>query len=183
MVGELEKDAEKDIAEDAATATFKLTWKHKSAICGAAMTLCGPFIRAHEGDVMRSYQDIGHHWASCEGADDAIPNHTYTQAECDKIDQRALQAKIDGVYALIKVPVTPTLLAAHVSFAYNIGLGAYSRSKTLKLTNSGYATDGCAAMLDYYRAGGYDCKVRANNCYGVWTRRQDEKALCLKGVK
>lgn len=179
MADQVEKDVEEDIASE----TFKLTWRHKALICSAAVTLCGPFLKAHEGDFLQSYQDIGHHWAACEGVDGAIPNHLYTRAQCDAMDKEALQQKIAGVSMEITVPVTPELLAAHTSFAYNIGLGAYHKSKTLKLTNAGYLAQGCASMLDFYRAGGHDCRIRANNCYGVWQRRQDEVKLCMEGVK
>ena len=77
----------------------------------------------------------------------------------------------------------PVVLAAHSSFAYNVGLPGYARSKTLALTNQGDDAGGCRAMGNWYAAGGKDCRQRSSGCYGLWQRRQAEIDLCLQGVK
>lgn len=190
---EVEKAVETDAVEDAASAGFKLTWKHKSAIVGAIM-LCGPMIKKNEGFFLRSYPDIGNVWTACAGVAGAIPNHTYTQSECDAMDKKALVEKAKGVVDKLRVPLTDQTLAAHIDFAYNVGLGDYDKSSVLRVTNQGNILQGCLDMLQYqcYRVKvgtGTDkgiCKTKDLHfkvSRGLKNRRESEMKECIKGVK
>lgn len=182
MGDDVEKKIEEEVETEAVTEGFKFGIKHIAFIC-STLIACGPALYRYENNVLKSYRDSGGVWTACEGVAGAIPNHTYTKAECDRMNMKAKIVKVIGVTDKIKVPVTPELAAAHVTFAYNIGLGAYQKSQTLKLTNEGRLAEGCQAMMNFYRAGGMDCRIRANNCYGLITRRQQERDACLKGIK
>lgn len=152
----------------------------------AAATLSAPaFIYPREGDSLKSYLDVGKIWTACHGVAHVKPNHTYTRTECNAMDASALGQKIRNVAKLIKVPITLEILVAHTSFAYNVGMGNYQKSQVLLKTNKNHLEDGCDAMLSWYKAGGRDCRLDHWNpigCYGVWTRRQGEKKMCMEGT-
>lgn len=75
----------------------------------------------------------------------------------------------------IRYPISAPTLAAHTSFAYNIGLAGYKRSSTLRLTNQGDVAGGCKAMALWNKADGKVSK-------GLINRRNEEIKLCLSGV-
>ena len=158
--------------------------KISAAIAAAALACCLPFIQLHEGESLKSYEDVVGVWTICHGITKGIkPGMTKTEAECDELTRNTLAQYMDQVADLLKIDYTPEMLAAHTSFAYNIGMGGYQRSSALRLTNQGHLKEGCQAMMIWHTAGGKDCRVRSNNCYGVVTRRQDEISLCIAGIK
>lgn len=149
----------------------------------AAMVIAVPTIVAVEGSSLKAYQDIGGVWTICNGETlDVKPNEVRTQQQCDDNTQKRVAEFMKKVDDLIVPEVKPELLAAHTVFAYNIGMGAYEHSSTLKFTNAGDPATGCQAMLLWYRAGGKDCRQRNSGCYGLYLRRQNEVQLCMKGV-
>ncbi len=148
----------------------------------AALTIAVSFICAHEGTRLSSYADTGGKITVCNG-ETGLPLSTFTLAQCQQMTQSTVGKYMKEVVADIKVPVSPYQLAAMTSFAYNIGLWAYSNSQTLHLTNEGHPKEGCRAMMSWHYAGGKDCTVKANNCFGLVKRRMDERDLCLQGVK
>lgn len=159
-------------------------YKIGGAIFGAAMLIATPFIVDREGESLTSYQDVVGVWTICNGETLGVKKGmTFTKEQCSALTQSRVGQFMSQVAAEIHVPVAPQTLAAHTSFAYNIGIAGYKRSSTLRLTNAGDIPGGCAAMLKWYKAGGRDCRIRQNNCYGVYARRQDEVKLCLAGLK
>lgn len=158
--------------------------KAAASILAAAMVCCLPFIHQKEAVKLEAYEDVVGVWTICSGVTIGTkPGMKKTEAECDELTRNTLANFMGQVADLLNPPFTPELLAAHTSFAYNIGMGAYKRSKTLRYNNAGNQAGGCNAMLNWYQAGGKDCRIRSNNCYGVITRRNDEVKLCLSGVK
>lgn len=79
----------------------------------------------------------------------------------------------------VKVPLHQHEYDAYLSLAYNIGPGAFCSSTLVKLLNAGDYTGACEQILRWKRAAGKDCSVRANGCYGLFTRRQSEYTLCM----
>lgn len=155
---------------------------NKKAIICAAMLIAIPFISKHEGTSLTSYQDIAGVYTICNGVAHVQPGLTYTPEQCKKLTESKVGEFMEAVANSLTVDVSPQTLAAHTSFAYNIGLSGYKKSQTLKLTNVNRLVDGCRAMLNWYTAGGKDCRIHSNNCYGVYSRRMDEMNLCLKGI-
>lgn len=151
----------------------------------AALLTAIPFIGDHEGDKLDSYEDVVGVWTVCEGVTGPAIKRgiKMTKTQCDALNQSTIGQFMTKVASRITVQVSPETLAAHTSFAYNIGIAGYSRSKTLKFTNAGKLAAGCRAMANWETAGGRDCTIRANNCYGVVQRRDDEIDLCLGGIK
>lgn len=156
-----------------------------AAFC-AALATASFFIPDHEGDptkYLKAYQDVGGVWTACGGVAGVDPAKTYTPAQCQQLTNTTIGRFMVQVAGMVPADTPADTLAAYTSFAYNIGIVGFSHSTTLKLANAGDIPGACEAMLKWYVAGGRDCRVRENNCYGVWKRRQDERDLCLKGVK
>lgn len=163
---------------------FQFKAKHGAGLAGAVALILIPFLNFHEGEKLTSYQDVGGIWTACHGITAGIlPHHTYTQSECDEMDRYAREQFMLQVMTMVPSDIEPETLAAYTSFAYNIGMQGFSHSTTMRLANAGDIRGSCEAMLKWYMAGGRDCRVRENNCFGVWQRRQDESDLCLKGVR
>ena len=106
----------------------------------------------------------------------------YTQEQCEKLLQEDLAEFSATVNNYITVPLSQPQFDALVSFCYNVGSYACRTSTMFRLINDGDYLGGAAQFDRWYRAGGRDCRDRANNCYGVWTRRQAEKKLFLSGT-
>lgn len=105
-----------------------------------------------------------------------------TQAQCDDLDKATAAGFVAEVAKRLTEPVSEKQLIAHVTFAYNIGIRGYSTSKALRATNAGNPQAGCRAMMNWYTAGGKDCRIRSSNCPGLITRRQSEMNQCLEGT-
>ena len=70
---------------------------------------------------------------------------------------------------------------AYSNLSYNVGAGAVCRSSIVTKVQGKRYEAACNTILDFYKANGKDCRVRANNCYGVWLDRQRMNRLCLTG--
>lgn len=158
--------------------------KIAAGVIATALLVAVPFIGSKEGDKLDSYKDVVGVWTVCEGitGPQVKPGVHMTKTQCDQLDNSTIGQFMTSVANRLTVEVSAKTLAAHTSFAYNIGLAAYARSKTLKLTNQGKLSQGCYAMANWEVAGGKDCRLRENHCYGLVERRTDEIALCLEGI-
>lgn len=107
---------------------------------------------------------------------------TFSAEQCEKLLQEDLAEFSATVNKYITVPLSQPQFDSLVSFCYNVGSYACRTSTMFRLINDGDYLGGAAQFDRWYRAGGRDCRVRANNCYGVWTRRQAEKKLFLSGT-
>lgn len=145
----------------------------------AALLIAIPFIADREGESLVAYQDVGKVWTICNGETEGVrPSDRMTPEQCRALTQSRVGQFMGKVDALLQPDVPPATLAAHTSFAYNVGINGYAKSQTLKLSNTGDIMAGCDAMMNWYTAGGRDCRVRGNGCYGLVLRRQDEVKLC-----
>lgn len=154
-------------------------------VLALALMAAIPFIGDHEGDRLSSYKDVVGVWTICEGVTGKLVHagEKLTNSQCDELDKSEIGQFMTQVASNLTVEVSPLTLAAHTSFAYNIGISGYKRSKTLRLTNEGQPRLGCQAMANWKIAGGLDCSIKANGCYGLVKRRNDEINLCLSGIQ
>lgn len=69
-----------------------------------------------------------------------------------------------------------------VDFAYWRGSGGACRSDVVKHINNGNYAASCEAYLnlDSRKAAGRDCKIKENNCRGVWLRAQERNKKCME---
>ncbi len=137
-------------------------------------------VGAFEGLYLHPYNDVVGVRTVCYGAtaaDHVDLSRTYTKAECDQMlgnDLPKYDAMIqkclpkDAYNAL-----PPHRHAALVSFTYNLGGGAFCKSRIPKDLAAGNVKQACTDMLAYNRAGGRVIK-------GLVTRRQAEYKLCME---
>lgn len=161
----------------------------KAAIGGgliaAALLIASPFIGDHEGDRLESYEDVAGVWTICEGitGPNITPGVKMTEEQCAALNKSEIGQFMTKVAQHLTVTLSAETLAAHTSFAYNVGITGYISSKALKDTNAGKIAKGCKDMGNWYTAGGIDCRTRDSGCYGLVARRNDEIKLCLSGIQ
>lgn len=100
------------------------------------------------------------------------PGMTMTEAEAEQLLAEGLDRFARKVAPLLTREPTPNQFGAMVSLAYNIGVGAFSKSTCLRRFNAG-DIDGAAEALTWFnKAGG---KVLR----GLVNRREEERTLFL----
>lgn len=110
----------------------------------------------------------------CYGDTGPVPNIPLNKAVCEaQLDKKVREICVPVAKA-IKVPVHVHEMAALCSWAYNVGWPAAVKSTALRLLNQGNYSAVPDALLAWKYAQKRDCTIRANNCYGVWTRRLKE---------
>ncbi len=140
-------------------------------------------IKHHEGVRLRPYQDpiglwtvgVGH----LIGNGKSLPtewNRSFTIQEIDEILRKDLARFEKGVARLCPVPLTQGQFDALCSFAFNCGLGRLQSSTLRQKVLRGDIKGAANEFLKYTRAGGKVFK-------GLVTRRNDERALFLKGIE
>lgn len=77
--------------------------------------------------------------------------------------------------------VTPAIHAALTDVYYNTG--AKCNTGMVRNLKRGNPVAACDYILKYKRAGGKDCSVRSNGCYGVWDRRLKFHPICMADAK
>lgn len=99
-------------------------------------------IKQFEGCKLTAYKDGGGVWTigwghtSAAGAPEVKEGLTITQQQANKILADDLAKFSEGVAKLIKVEISQDQFDALVSFAYNVGLGAFGSSTLLKKLNA-----------------------------------------------
>lgn len=144
----------------------------------SAALIAGTFIGEKEGFSLRAYQDVAGVWTICRGLTEGVtPGLTVTREQCDAAFASAVGKRLDAVYHLVPVAMTPARHAALTSFAYNVGLENFTTSTLRRRLNAG-DPDPCGEILRWVYVKKRDCRIAANNCGGIVTRRQEEAELC-----
>lgn len=151
--------------------------KLAALVGGGAAALLFTYVPQFEGMVLRGYKDpIGIVTACAGHTKTAVLGKPYTHDECMQLLQDDLVEHAAGVLAC-----TPQLAgrtyqtAAFVSFAYNVGVGAYCGSTAAKLVRAGDMRAACDQLQRWTKAGG---KVLP----GLVKRRAAEMAICLSDL-
>lgn len=150
----------------------------------AAIAASASFIEPEEGISLKSYQDSVKVWTICRGhtGPEVKKGLIYTNAMCDTLFKSDIWKAMQGVLRNVSVELPEPVLVSFTSFVFNVGEGKFRTSTMRALVNSGDVVGACKQLPRWKFAGGLDCSVRANNCWGVWERRQREQALCLSGT-
>lgn len=137
-------------------------------------------IAQFEGLRLRAYQDTGNIWTIGYGTtinpETGLP---IKRGDVITKDQALawLRINIAGlerqIKRLVKVPITANQLTALTSLAYNIGIGAFSRSTLLRLVNNRADKNLIAAQFIRWN------KVNGQEVPGLTRRRQLEAELFL----
>lgn len=130
-------------------------------------------IKSFEGCKLKAYQDSVGVWTIGYGRTTNVhKGDVITQQQADDyllIEYKEFESKVKK---LVKVPLTDNQLGALVCFAYNVGVGALSKSTLLKKLNVGDYKGAAEQFLVWNKAGG---KI----LNGLVRRRQAEKDLFL----
>lgn len=147
-----------------------------AALIGAsAAGLLVATVAQFEGKRNDPYRDVVGVWTVCYGETRAAMRR-YSDAECQAMLANGLADYAGPVLA--RNPElrghAPQIVAA-TSLAYNIGAANYRRSSVARLFSAGRWRAACDAMLRWNRAGGREVA-------GLTRRRQQERAICLRGL-
>lgn len=153
-------------------------WRNRF-LAMASATLVGG-VAVHEGRELTDYWDR----IPAKPVATACYGHTATAkvgtkrtvAECDELLRKDLNDVYGpAVLSMVTVPITQGQYNALTDFAYNLGTGALRRSTLLRKVNAGDHEGAAREFAKWKFAGGKDCTVRANGCYGIIERREWER--------
>lgn len=144
----------------------------------AAAALALSFVGGFEGLQTTAYKDPIGVVTVCYGETRGVKlGDKHTKAECDAMLLKGLAEFEEGVLriapALAQAP--GPRLVAHVSLAYNIGLGNYRKSSAARLFNAGDVQGSCDSFRLWNKAGGIVFR-------GLTRRREAERELCLRAA-
>lgn len=137
-------------------------------------------IKRWEGLRLTAYQDsanvwtIGYGHTSMAGDPYVRQGMVITDIEATNILMRDLRQFEQAVEQAVKVELNDSQFAALVSFAYNIGVGAFKKSSLLKKLNKGDYDAVPAELMKWVNAGG-------RRLQGLVNRRSAEGGLWAKG--
>lgn len=132
-------------------------------------------VSLYEGTRMKPYEDVVGVLTVCTGhtGRDVVKGSVYTQAQCDSLLQTDLKAHREGVYNCVNKPMTSYQFDAFTMFTYNVGVGAFCRSKgVLGQFNAGNPKAACDGLLQWVYADG-------KRVQGLYNRRVYERKMCL----
>lgn len=151
---------------------MKSRLKKGAAAAALAVGLVGGF----EGLRLNAYKDVVGVPTVCYGETRGVKmGDKHTKAECDDMLLKGLAEFEAGVLKCARVEMPDKRLVAHVSLAYNIGVGAYCKSTVVRKLNAGDTRGSCEAFMMWNKAGGVAWP-------GLTRRRDVERKLCLEGL-
>lgn len=148
------------------------------AIVGAAASAALiEFVPQVEGMILRGYRDpIGIVTACAGHTKTAMLGRAYTLEQCHVLLDEDLAEHANGISKCVDMGrLTQGQRAAFVSFAYNVGTGAFCNSTLAKLARAGDVMGACAQLSRWTYAGGKQLP-------GLVKRRAAERAMCEGGI-
>jgi lysozyme len=143
-----------------------MTPSHSSAGVGALS-----LIKEFEGLSLKAYKCPADVWTIGYGTTRGVkPGQVISVAEAEAMLRADVDRFAKGVAESVKVPLAQHQFDALVSFAYNVGLGAFRTSTMLRLINKGELASAAKQFARWNRAGG---RVLA----GLTRRREAERKL------
>jgi lysozyme len=152
------------------------------AIAGAltaAGILAVTVVAKHEGLRTKAYRDVVGVPTVCFGETRGVKmGDQYTVDECKKMLGKALTEFEAGMLKCLKNPaaIPDKTYVAFLSFAYNVGIHGACKSSIFRAANAGDLKTACNRLPLWNKAGGRTIR-------GLVKRRDDERALCLEGLK
>lgn len=161
-----------------------MTNKHAAGLTASVVAMLVYFVPLHEGKRLIGYRDPAGIATKCFGdTSNVVIGQRYSEAECLASLKYQLAAHGDGVLACV-----PTLAghdnqtAAAVSFAYNIGVGAFCKSTVARRFNASDWRGACRAINQDDRGRPQWVSAGGKVLPGLVRRRAAERALCEKGL-
>lgn len=152
------------------------------AFIGISTDRGAPMTAQFEGEVLGNYIDAVGVETWCIGETQLGRLEAgYTKKYCMDLFKSRYQTYSRQVYdcydAKAKRYVTSAMHLAFTDVFYNAG--ANCKSGMIRFLKAGNPVAACNNILDWKRAGGKDCSIRSNGCYGVWDRRVKVHRLCI----
>lgn len=147
------------------------------AIIGtAAAALAVPVVKFYEGTVQSAYRDPVGIITVCTGhtGPELAMGQTFTREQCEDLLYKDL-LKHTAALECVRQPMTDGQKAAFLSFAFNVGTGAFCSSTLAHKANTGDMLGACAELSRWTYAGGKQLP-------GLVNRRAAERQLCERGL-
>lgn len=132
-------------------------------------------IQRFEGCRLEAYRDSAGVWTIGYGSIVNVrPGDVITQTQAVELLAADVDRHADGVRRCVDVDLNQSEFNALVSFAFNVGVGALSRSTLLRKLNAGESRQAVASeFLRWTYAGGKELR-------GLVRRREAERAVFLE---
>ena len=145
-------------------------------IGAGAVAMVLPVVLLYEGTVHSTYKDPIGIVTVCTGhtGPELRMGQRYTKEQCETMLYGDLLKHADALNC-IKTPLADNQKAAFLSFAFNVGSGAFCKSTLARKANAGDLMGACAELSRWVMAGGRELP-------GLVKRRAAERQLCEKGL-
>ena len=145
-------------------------------IGAGAVAMVLPVVLLYEGTVHSTYKDPIGIVTVCTGHTGAElrMGQTFTKEQCETMLYGDLLKHADALDC-IKTPLADNQKAAFLSFAFNVGNGAFCKSTLARKANAGDLMGACAELSRWVLAGGRELP-------GLVKRRAAERQLCEQGL-
>ena len=145
-------------------------------IGATAVALVVPVVTYYEGKVNRTYVDPVGVLTSCYGhtGPELKSGQTFTDEQC-LAQLEADLTKHAIALDCVRKPLTDGQKAAFLSFAFNVGTGAFCSSTLVRKANTGDMPGACAELSKWVYAGGKQLP-------GLVKRRAAERAMCERDL-
>lgn len=164
---------------------MELNKKIVATAFAGAIAASAAFIGPEEGLRLQAYQDSVKIWTICRGhtGPEVKKGLILTNAACDALFKTDIWVAMNGVLRNVTVELPEPVLVSFTSFVFNVGEGKFKSSTARTMLNQGNFIGACHQLPRWKFAGGYDCSVRSNGCYGVWQRRLKEESYCMSAFQ
>lgn len=160
--------------------------KVRTAVAALSLSAAGALgILGHEGFTSRAVipvpGDVPTYGYGSTRRPDGSPvkmGDTITRTEALELSRREMRSFEGRLKRCVTAPLTQGEYDSLVSLAYNVGDAKVCQSTMVRLHNAGQHAQACAQFDRWTFFKGKDCKVRANECYGLVERRADERRTC-----
>ncbi len=151
-------------------------YKLIAKIGAAAAALVVSTVAIYEGTVLRTYRDPIEIVTACTGhtGPELRMGQTFTKEQCTEMLYVDLLKHAQALDC-VKRPMSDGQKAAFLSFAFNVGNGAFCSSTLVRKANAGDMPGACAELSRWTYAGGKQLP-------GLIKRRAAERKLCEQGV-
>jgi lysozyme len=148
---------------------------------GLSIDKGAPMTAQFEGEVLKNYIDVVGVETWCYGETKVGRLEAgYTREYCMALFLKSYAKYSQSAYncydAEAKKHVTPAIHAGITDVFFNAG--ANCKSSMVRHLKAGKPMDACFSLLLYKYAGGKDCSIRSNGCFGVWDRRRKFYQMC-----